>query len=183
MSFEFTLEGADAVLKWLSRVDGRQAEEINRALKTAGRAVADRAAANVPRDTGRLAEILQSPEAVDAQPRALLVYAGITKLARAKYRGIKHVKHGSDDRLHSEGVYAVFVEYGTKGHSRGEVSNPGVDRRSKSGRRRKGRRVKRGVPARPAQPFLRPALEASRGDIVRLVRGAMSEAIAAVGAE
>ena len=70
------------------------------------------------------------------------------------------------DRLANDYFYARFVEFGTKG---GEVTA-----RSKTGRRYKMR-----VPARPARPFMGPAVTMNRDDLDRDVRTAIAAALRA----
>lgn len=102
------------------------------------------AVAFVPVDSGNLRNLLASSEALLIERRTFGPY----------------VEFGfRTKRLRKQGYYAVWVEQGTKGHTKGEVVRPGRDGRSRSGKPRKGRRTLRSVPARPAQPFMRPAFE------------------------
>lgn len=88
---------------------------------------------------------------------------------------------------------AHFIEFGTKGYKRGEVRSyrqavtAGSQRIGKNGkpigRPRKNagfitrrREVARDVPARPAHPFFRPAVEAARAEMMRRWQDALRRA-------
>jgi hypothetical protein len=101
------------------------------------------AVARVPRRTGNLAQVLASPEMIIERNRggfpASIVY--VYAFTPATYR---------------RGYYAYFVEYGTKGYSAGERRRAG---KTATGYQ-KWKKVRRNIPAHPAQPFLRPAVRA-----------------------
>lgn len=94
--------------------------------------------------------------------------------------------------LRKLGWKAHFIEFGTKGYSRGDkrsyqsfgvVEPQRIGKNGKPiGRPRKGvvtrtRAVERNVPARPARPFFRPGIEAARTEIVGRWRGAVRRAV------
>ncbi|MDY6960313.1 MAG: hypothetical protein SV862_00220 [Pseudomonadota bacterium] len=94
--------------------------------------------------------------------------------------------------LRKLGWKAHFIEFGTKGYTKGDrrryetYGEIEPQRLSKSGkpigRPRKGvvirsRAVDRTVPARPARPFFRPGIEAARNEILGRWKGAIRRAI------
>lgn len=79
--------------------------------------------------------------------------------------------------------YLGFIEYGTKGVS-GERRNNGSPRNRSNktdGKSFFGKYPD--IPARPAHPFVRPALDRNREYMVGLLRGAISETLKQAGRE
>ena len=100
----------------------------------------NRAVELVPKRTGNLARILEAPDAVEKKSeqvknRTRWRFGFLTAEAQRK------------------GFYSVFDEFGTKGYQAGEQRRAGVDKKG----RQRVQRVKRTIPARRAQPFMRPA--------------------------
>lgn len=141
MSF---ISGAERTLNLMSKLPDELEVELVASIKGNLDQCQVEAVQNVPVHEGNLRDLLASPEALLFEKRAFGPFGEF---------GFRTL------RLQKKGFYALWVEQGNKAHKRGEISNPGVDGRSKSGRRRTGKRRKRGVPARPAQPFFRPAFE------------------------
>ena len=94
----------------------------------------------VPKRTSNLAKVLAAKAAIGKRKKGLEAEFGF----RTK-------------RLAKKGWYAHFVEYGTKGYTPGQARFSGFGKRGP-----RYRIVRKPVPARPAQPFLRPALEMNR---------------------
>ncbi len=101
--------------------------------------------ARVPRRTGKLAEVFASPDAI--QPSRIgggkVVYGLVTPA------------------LWKRGYYARFVEYGTKGYRKGGFREE-IDKKTGKLKRRK---IRRDIPARRAQPFFRPGVDAAKPQI------------------
>lgn len=93
----------------------------------------------VPHRTGRLARWLSHPDAI--------------KREKSKYAHGWRYRFGLPKQGEREAYYWFWVEFGTKGHSKGENRAAGKDKRGNA----RVRRVKRDIPARRAQPALRPA--------------------------
>lgn len=141
-----TIEGLDDALGNLrtlaSALEGNLDGVILEELRRTQREAADL----VPVDTGRGRETILLDEAIgqstDADGRKVFEFG---------FRTLN---------MQRRAFYLFFVEFGTQARAAGGLINPGVgDRRSRSGRRRRARRRKRSSPARPAQPFFRPAIE------------------------
>ncbi len=111
----------------------------------------------VPVKTGKLRDMFASSEAIQES---------------WKYPG-GYVFGLATGRLKSDGFYAQFVEYGTKGYSKGEFRYAGTRPNGKV----KLKKVKKGVPARPAHPFFRPGVAAGRARIKALYAGPVKQAL------
>jgi len=98
----------------------------------------------IPVHTGKAKAALSTPEALQRDSN--------------KSTGVSIWTFGMTTLAIQKAAYYLFwVEFGTKGHARGELVSPGTaDNRSRSGRKRRARRRKRGSPARPAHPWFRP---------------------------
>ncbi len=124
--------------------------------------------ARVPVKTGKLRELFASTEAVQKS---------------WKYPG-GHVYGLVTPRLKSDGFYARFVEYGTKGYSVGDRRaagwrEDGADDPHRKSKRRGLRfaKIKRNIPPRPAHPFFRPAIEAVRARVKSIIAQAAKNAL------
>lgn len=130
--------------------------EIVRALDDSIRHIQATAVTLAPMRTGTLRRALSAPQAIGRRKQGLEVEFGL----RTK-------------SLQRRAFYAPFVEYGTRGYSTGGIRLRGVTREG-LGRYRK---IKRNIPARPAQPFLRPAIRINIPFWQRAVRGALQRAL------
>lgn len=133
--------------------------ELVIALERSIRQVQRTAVTLAPKDTGRLRLALMAPGAVGKSKRGMRVEFGLRTKA-----------------LQRRAFYAPFVEYGTKAYQAGGYRLRGVGRNG-LGRYRK---VRVNVPARPAQPFLRPALRINIPFWQREIRAALRRALAEV---
>lgn len=102
------------------------------------REMQDTAVGLVPRRTGLVADTLASSDAIDKKmvDGKLTWFFGFLT-AQAK----------------RDAWYWRFIEFGTRGYEKGERRRAGVDRKG----RIRLKRIKRAIPARKAQPFMRPA--------------------------
>ncbi|MEL6375053.1 MAG: HK97 gp10 family phage protein [Pseudomonadota bacterium] len=132
------LEGGAKFRRALKRLPEHARKEVADDLMVSARDVQVIAISLVPMRTGNLATLLASPRAIGKREKGMRVEFGFRTAA-----------------LRRDGWYAHFVEHGTKGYSAGDVRLSGVSR-SGLGRYKK---VNRDVPARPAQPFIRPAFQ------------------------
>jgi hypothetical protein len=115
------------------RIDDRLEPEAQTAQKEA--------ADLVPVRTGRGRETILSPDAI--------------KVDRSPDTGGKRVTFGFITKAMQDAAFYLFwVEFGTKGYNAGDQRSAGVDNKG----RRRFRKIKTYVPARPAQPFFRPAI-------------------------
>ena len=112
--------------------------ELAKALDESIRIVQATAINLAPTRTGRLRKALASPSAIGRRKGGTEVEFGLRTKA-----------------LQKKAFYAPFVEYGTKAYSAGGLRFRGTTAAG-TGRYRK---VKRNIPARPARPFLRPAIK------------------------
>lgn len=136
-------------------IEGRR--EIAEALDKSIRMVQASAVAFAPSDTGNLKRTLAMKGAIGKRDGGLRVEFGL----RTR-------------RLQKKAFYASFVEFGTKGYRAGSVRVSG--RKGKNGAAYfKG--VDKDIPARPAQPFLRPAFDANYVTIRRIVNQSVKSAI------
>jgi HK97 gp10 family phage protein len=117
----------------LQRMDKVITREVVEVMGEYAHAIQQTAAELVPKDTGNLQEAILSPRFVGKKSNGFGWNVGF----RTK-------------KLQEQGWYAHFVEFGTKGYRKGE----------KIGRSR--RKAKRNIPARPAQPFLLPAMQINK---------------------
>ena len=107
----------------------------------------------VPKRTGKTAALLASDEAVGPLVQK--------SKGRGRRGGGDTPAEGADyvvfgfrtPELQRAGFKAFWLEFGNKAHAKGESRRAGKD---KQGRQR-FQKVKRAVPARAAQPFMRPA--------------------------
>jgi HK97 gp10 family phage protein len=103
----------------------------------------------VPRRTGKLAELLVRDDAIE----------------KTKVGGVITWRFGFlSKQAKREAWYWRFVEYGTRGYEKGTRRPAGVDKRG----RLRDRAVKRFIPPRRAQPFVRPALILFKQAVARL---------------
>jgi len=114
-----------------------------------------RAVALAPVDTGNLRDTLASKQAVGIKDKGMRAEFGLrTKSVRKR------------------AYYAHFIEFGTKGYKAGDLRH---NKTSAKGRKYYTK-VKSDVPARPAQPFMRPAFEMARPGIRLRIRKALGDA-------
>lgn len=131
--------------------------EVASGLDDSIRAVQSNAIARAPVDTGRLRRALAAKSALGKKRRGLQVEYGLRTKA-----------------LQKKAFYAPFVEYGTRAYEQNAFRVRGA------GRDRLGiyRKMKVRVPARPARPFFRPAVEAAIPVWRRNMRLALKRAVA-----
>lgn len=144
----------------LKRLPADCRDEVAEALDTSIKLVQQTAAALAPVDTGVLRAALLSRRAVGKRDKGLRVEFGLRTKA-----------------LQRKAFYAPFVEYGTKGYTAGSWRTSGKDQLG----RQKYKRVRKQVAARPARPFMRPALDLNLPKVRRLVNGAVRSAIRRAG--
>lgn len=155
--------GADGMIQTFVEMPDHLRAELGEVLIDAGQLIQQTAVTLVPRDSGNLAEVLNRPEGIKIDTAAIRLEVGLITPQQKK-----------------DGWYAHFVEFGTKGYKAGWKRIAGRTRAGKGIRRAtegtaqfdpnnprarilggtaKWRTVNRDVPARPARPFLRPAME------------------------
>ncbi len=151
------LEGGHRIRKILRHLPADARKEVSAALEEGIKIVQATAVALAPEDTGNLKRALASKGALGKRENGMRVEFGL----RTR-------------RLQKKAFYAPFVEFGTKGYEAGSVRVSG----------RKGRNgaayfkgVDKSVPARPARPFLRPALDTNLPRIRRIINTAVRNAI------
>jgi HK97 gp10 family phage protein len=134
---------------------GRALLAVETAAEQAAKLVQAEVVARVPVRTGNAKAWLASPEALG-------------KLRKAG--GWRFGLITPDLRKNAH--YLIFVEYGTKGYTRGQTRTY----TSKGGKVRT-KKVARTVPARPAHPFFRPGVDAARGKVKTMITQAMADAL------
>lgn len=152
------IEGGAKFRRALKRMPIEARSEVTEALDQSIRIVQATAIALVPVMTGNLRRALASKGAIGKRDKGLRVEFGLRTKA-----------------LQKKAFYAPFVEFGTKGYSPGQVRTYKL-KGSKTGMVHK-KRMHKSVPARPARPFLRPALDTNIPTIRRLVNSALRRAI------
>ncbi len=114
----------------------------------------------IPKDTGAAANALE----------AFVAKSGLD--AQIGIRGKKKQR---------EFYYLRFVEYGTKG-TQGKKRNGSLNRRGQNNRMRRDTNKSDGesffgkypdIPALPARPFMGPAMDMNRDEIITIIRGAI----------
>jgi HK97 gp10 family phage protein len=130
--------------------------ELVIALEQSIRAVQRTAVTLAPVYTGRLRGALTAQSAIGRSRKGLQVEFGLRTKA-----------------LQKRAFYAPFVEYGTQAYSQGAFRFRGQGRNG-LGRYRK---IKVNIPARPAQPFLRPAIRINIPFWQKQVRAALRRAL------
>jgi len=172
MSRKSKLTGAEGVIQNFVEMPDHVRAGIVDALAQAGTLIQATAVELVPRDSGNLAEVLNRPEGIKIDEGQMRLEVGFITPQQKK-----------------DGWYAHFVEFGTKGYKAGWKRIAGRTRAGKGIRRAtpgtaqfdpnnprarllgggvKLRTVARDVPARPARPFLRPAMELNVGRLREL---------------
>lgn len=172
MARKSKLTGAEGVIQNFIEMPDHVRAGIVEALAEAGTLIQATAVELVPRDSGNLAEVLGRPEAIKIDAAQMRLEVGFITPQQRK-----------------DGWYAHFVEFGTKGYKAGWKRIAGRTRAGKGIRRAtagtaqydpnnprarllgggaKLRTVNRDVPARPARPFLRPAMELNVGKMREL---------------
>lgn len=134
------IEGIDQFLGSLRRFEDDVAASINDNVLAETKAMQAECVANVEVDEGDARDAL-------GDEKALRV---VKSLDGAGIRVI----YGLDvPELAKRAFYLFFREFGTKGYYKGEQRHAGFDKKG----RRRWRKVKKMVPARPAHPVWRPA--------------------------
>lgn len=134
------IEGLDQFFSRLTRFEDDVAATIEGSVEAEVRAMQIEAADLVPVDTGQGREALLDPQTF--------------RVEKSPDGPGKRVIFGLDPKPVARRAFHLFwVEFGTKSASAGTQRVAGVDKKG----RRRFRKVKRAVPARPAQPFWRPA--------------------------
>lgn len=131
--------------------------EIAQSLEQVARRMQVDAVVRAPMRTGRLRRALAAKAAIGKRRKGLEVTFGL------RTRG-----------LQKRAFYAPFVEHGTRAYEAGSHRLRGVNRQNEA----KYRRMNRRVPARPARPFFRPAVEANIPLWRREMRSALKRALA-----
>jgi HK97 gp10 family phage protein len=129
---------------------------VAEASEQAAKLVQAEVVARVPVRTGRLRDFFASAEALGRLRKDTAWRFGLITAA-----------------LREKAHYALFVEYGTKGYDPGETR---VTRVSRDGKIRT-KKVRRRIPARRAQPFFRPGIEAARAKVRSLIADAVNKAL------
>lgn len=171
------LTGAEGVIQNFIEIPDNVRGALGDTLHEAGALIQSTAVALVPRDSGNLAEVLGRGDAIKVDEAAIRLEVGLITPQQKK-----------------DGWYAHFVEFGTKGYKAGQKRIAGRTRAGKGVRRAsegtaqydpnnprarnlgaslKFRKVTRDVPARPARPFLRPAMELNLARLRELHRQAL----------
>lgn len=128
---------------------------VAKAIEESIKDVQRRAVALAPVDTGNLRDTLASKQAIGFKEKGMRAEFGLrTKSIRKR------------------AYYAHMVEFGTKGYKAGDKRRSGKTAKGKD----RMQRVNKDVPARPAQPFMRPAFEMARPGIRLRIRKALGEA-------
>lgn len=151
--------GLAAVKDKLSKLDRHVAKRMEAAIEAGARQMQADMVSFAPVRTGNLRSLLQSDD-------ALRIY---------KRHGETRAEVGFRTRnMKKRGYMYFFVETGTKGYEAGWQRSAGYDKRG----RKRYQRIKRTVPARPAQPFYRPALVNLKRNMARLRKEAWAKAAA-----
>lgn len=156
MSYTFGVRGMEGLSRRLRQLPEKSQRAIKFELERGARLVQTDAVAMAPERTGNLKKLLSRRSAIRIRKKGLQVVFGITG-----------AKAGRD------GFYARFVEFGTKGYSPGERRRSGTS--ASGGVQTK--RIKRNVPPRKAQPFMRPAFHKNLLKIQRRLRAAIRRAL------
>ncbi len=155
------VEGLAVVQGKLDRLKAAAQRRLEEAAERGGRQMQTDMVALAPRRTGKLRSLLASDEAMR------VVRKGGEMRVEVGFRS---------KRLAKEGFKYFFVETGTKGYVAGQKRSAGYDKRG----RKREQRVKRNIPARPAQPFFRPALANLKRNMERWRKEAWAKAAADV---
>jgi len=137
------------------RVDGIEA------LQNTFNNVAPRVARNLMRAT---VQQIASNIAKDAKINAPVLSGNLKKAIKAKRKksepntptSVVYIEQGKDSK--NDAFYWRFVEFGTRGYSKGD------------GRAGGNGKAKRNIPARPPAPFIEPAKKKAQGDMSRMLR-------------
>lgn len=134
------IEGIEQFKAKLRNFDAFVVEDVEGSIVAEVKAMQAETVALVPVDEGEGRDALADPAAL--------------RIVKSPDGPGKRVVFGLDPNpLRRRAFHLFWVEFGTKGYFKGESRKSG---KTKSGRQR-WRRIKRMVPARPAQPWWRPA--------------------------
>lgn len=143
------LRGVNSLRRTLRRIEPEAKTELKEAVEQGAEAILQDMIMLVPKDSGDLARLLNKRVARDGTTARI---------------GLLTKKQQQD------GFYARFLEYGTKGYAAGQTR---FAKNSKT-----TTRVKRNVPARPAQPFIGPAFDLNKDWILERARKGIDLALA-----
>jgi HK97 gp10 family phage protein len=152
--------GIDDFVAKLEGMVGGTVEEMRKANLKAAEAIQREVVRRVPVDTGRTRDAFAAQEAI-----------GMSGETPAAWRfGLL------TEDLKRKGYRSNWIEYGTKGYQRGGKRFYKVfDKRGRL--RKRYRKIKRDVPARPAQPFFRPGVEAAMPEVKQIWREAIRRSV------
>lgn len=149
--------GLERVKSRLARLGEFANERLEQAIEQGAKKMQSDMVAIAPRRTGKLRSLLASNDA----------------LRVIRSRGKTRAEVGfRTPAMRKAGFMYFFVETGTKGYEAGWQRRAGTDKRG----RKRYQRIKRRVPARPAQPFFRPALVNLQRNMARLRKEAWARA-------
>lgn len=154
------MSGIEGLAKLQGRLDRLQElakDRLDKAVETGGRQMREDMVALAPSRTGNLRAVLGSEDALKFKKgsKGLEVSVGFVS-----------------KKLKRDAFYALFVETGTKGYVAGQTRAAGTDKKG----RKRVQRIKRNIPARPAQPFFRPALANLKRNMDKLRKEAWAKA-------
>ncbi len=147
---------ATAVLDKLQRLKTGLGPAVEDLIDEKVREMQDTAVGLAPRRTGNLADTLARPDAIEKtldEGKVRWRFGFLTEEAKQR------------------AWYWYFVEFGTRAYQAGQRRSAGVDAKG----RRRFSKVSRNVPARRAQPYLRPAFILFKQAVERLGAGAVME--------
>lgn len=153
------VEGLEKLESKLSRLDELVKARLDAAIERGAKQMQADMVDLAPKRTGKLRSLIASDEFV--------------RITRAKGETKAQVGFRTA-ALKKAGFMYFFVETGTKGYEAGWQRNAGRDKRG----RKRYQRVKRNIPARPAQPFFRPALMNLRANMAKWRKEAWALAVA-----
>lgn len=143
------IAGLDTLKAKLASLDEYVGKRLDDAVEEGARQMQQDLVSLAPHRTGKLKSLMASDDALRVRQRA----------------GRRQVSVGFNTaEMKKAGFMYFFVETGTKGYEAGWQRSAGRDKKG----RKRYRRVRRNIPARPAQPFFRPALARLRANMARL---------------
>jgi len=139
-----SIRGTSKLRRKLGKMPKEIQIEVQKGLKDGANIVFKEAQRRVPKKTGVLAQAMK----IKRRTRGLSYWVG-------------YYKKGNKRMWKKAGWRAHFTEFGTRGYEAGEKRS---SRSSKT-----TARIKRYIPARPARPFMGPALVASKDRIITVI--------------
>jgi HK97 gp10 family phage protein len=134
------VQGVEALKARLDALEKSVSDRLEKAIERELRAMQADVVATAPVKSGQIRAAFGSPEALYFVRR------------QGQFRGEYGLRTNALKKL---GFYAFFVEFGTKGGTKGGFRRAGVDKRG----RMRVRKFDRNVPPRAARPFIRPAFK------------------------